>query len=101
MNYELQVKDRGEISGLSLDNKRVDNKKTERPFTEVLKETIQEVNRVQSDADRAAGDLAMGRAGSIHEVMIALEKANVSFRFMVQVRNKIIEAYQEIMRMQV
>jgi len=40
-------------------------------------------------------------SGSIHEAMIALEKANISFRVMMTVRNKIMDAYQEIMRMQV
>ncbi|MGO9212512.1 MAG: flagellar hook-basal body complex protein FliE [Syntrophales bacterium] len=43
----------------------------------------------------------MGNSGSIHDAVIALEKADLSFRKMIQVRNKILEAYQEVMRMQV
>jgi flagellar hook-basal body complex protein FliE len=46
-------------------------------------------------------ELATGKSNNIHETMIAAEKADLSLRLMVQVRNKIIEAYQEVMKMQV
>lgn len=90
------------VSGFSIDSKKgINTEKVEKPFGDVLKEAIAEVNRLQSEADKAAKDLAIGRAENIHDVMIAMEKASVSFRMMMQVRNKVIEAYQEIMRMQV
>jgi len=69
-------------------------------FGAVLKESISEVNRLQQEADHAVQSLAAGQAGTLHETMIALEKADISFRLMMQVRNKILEAYQEIMRTQ-
>ncbi len=70
-------------------------------FGSVLKNTIQEINQLQTKADQAIAKVELEKSGSIHEAMIALEKADISFRTMLQVRNKIIEAYQEVMRMQV
>jgi flagellar hook-basal body complex protein FliE len=73
----------------------------EKSFSEILKNSIGEVNRLQQEADLAVQDLAVGKRKDIHETMIALEKAEVSFQLMMQVRNKIIGAYEEIMRMQI
>lgn len=70
-------------------------------FGTVLKNSIQEITRLQAKADQAIAKVELENSGSIHEAMIALEKADISFRAMMQVRNKIIEAYQEVMRMQV
>lgn len=70
-------------------------------FSDTLKSAIGEVNRLQLDADKKMEDLATGRAKSIPDVMIATEKADIALKLMVQVRNKIIEAYQEVMKMQV
>ncbi|HRT61008.1 MAG TPA: flagellar hook-basal body complex protein FliE [Syntrophales bacterium] len=70
-------------------------------FGKALTDAIKDVNRLQLEADQAIRNLEVGKTGSLHEAMIALEKADVSFRAMMQVRNKILEAYQEIMRMQV
>jgi flagellar hook-basal body complex protein FliE len=70
-------------------------------FGELLEKTITEVNDAQIRADQAVEQLHTGQAKNIHEVMIALEKADISMRLMVQMRNKVVDAYQEIMRMQV
>jgi flagellar hook-basal body complex protein FliE len=70
-------------------------------FADTLKEAIGDVNQLQKAADKAAQDLATGRTDNVADVMIATEKADVALRVMVQVRNKIIDAYQEIMKMQV
>jgi flagellar hook-basal body complex protein FliE len=70
-------------------------------FGSVLKDAIQDINKLQSDADKAIAKVQLEDAGSIHEAMIALEKAGISFQVMMQVRNKILDAYQEVMRMQV
>jgi len=70
-------------------------------FGAVLKDTIKEINQLQLSADSAITKVEVSDSGSIHEAMIALEKASLSFRTMMQVRNKILEAYQEVMRMQV
>lgn len=71
------------------------------PFSEVLKGSLSEVNRLQAEADQAVQELARGTGKDLHETMIALEKAEVSFKLMMQVRNKIVAAYEEVMRMQV
>ena len=70
-------------------------------FGSVLKNTIMDINSLQNDADKAIANVQLEDAGSIHEAMIALEKAGISFQVMMQVRNKILDAYQEVMRMQV
>jgi flagellar hook-basal body complex protein FliE len=73
----------------------------EKSFGQFLKASIEEVNRLQGEANHAIEELATGQTKNIHETMIALEKAEISFKLMLQVRNKIIEAYQEVMRMSV
>ncbi len=70
-------------------------------FRESLLQAIRQVNEFQLQADEMAQALAAGQAAEMHQVMLAAEKANLSLQFTLQVRNKIIEAYQEIMRMQV
>jgi flagellar hook-basal body complex protein FliE len=70
-------------------------------FGDLLQKAIAEVNDTQVKADQAVEQLHTGQAKNIHEVMIALEKADISMRLMVQMRNKVVDAYQEIMRMQV
>lgn len=70
-------------------------------FADVLGESISEVNRLQQKADASITALASGGKASLHETMIAMEEASVAFKLMMQVRNKIVEAYQEVMRIQV
>lgn len=75
--------------------------KGEASFADTLKNAIGEVNNLQQVANKKAEDLAVGKTDNVAEVMIATEKADIAMRVMVQVRNKIIDAYNEIMRMQV
>ncbi len=70
-------------------------------FTGFLTDALKETQNAQLEADRAMEKLATGEAKSIHEVMVAMEEADISMRLVVQMRNKVVEAYQEIMRMQV
>ena len=70
-------------------------------FGSVLKDAIMDINKLQTDADKAIAKVQLEDAGSIHDAMIALEKAGISFQVMMQVRNKILDAYQEVMRMQI
>lgn len=70
-------------------------------FGETIKNAINSVNELQTQADDLAAKLASGDSVDIHEAMIAMQKASTALQFTVQVRNKIIEAYQEIMKMQV
>ncbi len=66
-----------------------------------LKNALGEVDDLQQKADQAIQQLVGEGKGDLQETMIALEKADVSFRLMMQIRNKVLEAYQEIMRIQV
>jgi len=70
-------------------------------FAGILQNKIQEINTLQIEADQAISNVMLEDSGSVHEAIIALEKASISFSTMMEVRNKIVEAYQEIMRMQV
>ncbi len=71
-------------------------------FAQVLKNSIEQVNQAQQQADGMAANFAAGDGNAnLHEVMIALQKANVSFQEMVQVRNKLVTAYQDVMNMQI
>lgn len=75
--------------------------KAEQGFTAYLKNSFDEVNRSIASADKSATDLAVGKNENLHEAMIGMEKAEASFKLLVQVRNRALEAYHEIMRMQV
>lgn len=70
-------------------------------FTRLLGDMVGKVNELQGQADKAIERLATGEAKGLHEVMIAMEKSSISFQFLTQVRNKAMDAYHEIMRMQV
>jgi flagellar hook-basal body complex protein FliE len=69
-------------------------------FGAVLSTAMQQVNQLSSGADQQIGDLLQGRSGDMSTVMIAVEKADVAFQLMMQVRNKIVSAYQDIEKMQ-
>lgn len=71
-------------------------------FSQVLQNSIDKVNQAQQQADRMAESFATGESNqNLHEVMVALQTASVSFQEMVQVRNRLVSAYQDIMNMQV
>jgi flagellar hook-basal body complex protein FliE len=78
-------------------------KKLERPgaFGNMLARSLDDVNELKLEADEAIENLAAGKQKDIHATMIALEKADVAFQLLMQVRNKIIAAYETVMRMQV
>lgn len=67
-------------------------------FGDVVKQAIKRVNDMQITADKSVQQLVKGQAG-IHETMIALQKADISLRLLLQIRNKAMDAYREIMRM--
>jgi flagellar hook-basal body complex protein FliE len=70
-------------------------------FLEHLKQGVEEVNGMQNTADKMSMELATGKTGNIHETMLAATQAELSFNLMVQIRNKALEAYSEVMRMPV
>jgi len=72
-----------------------------RSFVATLKDAVESVNHQQLRADEMAARFAAGQVENVHDAMISLEKASLSFKFMVEVRNKLLDGYQEVMRMQV
>ena len=68
-------------------------------FSEFLEAQIEDVNDTQIQADKAVASVATGRSHNLHEMMVALNKADLSLKMLTQVRNKAVEAYQELMRM--
>ena len=69
-------------------------------FVETLRGAMDQVSELQSASDAKVGALLEGSGLDVHSAMIAVEKADLSFQLMMQVRNKIVQAYQEISRMQ-
>ena len=67
----------------------------------MFKDSFGQVNKLQHEADQAVHALAAGRSADVHNTMIALQKADVSFRLLMQIRNKVVSAYETVMRMQV
>lgn len=70
-------------------------------FLDSLKSAIGNVNDAQREAGRAVDALMTGETQDIHRTMVALQQADVSFQLMMQVRNKLVTAYEEIQRMQI
>jgi flagellar hook-basal body complex protein FliE len=70
-------------------------------FGDILKDAISTVNELQKQSDQEIQKLMTGESQDLHTTVIAMQKADLSFQMMMQVRNKIMEAYQEIMRMQI
>jgi len=73
----------------------------QKSFASVLKNSIEKVNDAQFQSDQLTNKLAKGGNVDLHEVMIASQKASVTLQATIEIRNKVIEAYQEVMRMQV
>ncbi len=69
-------------------------------FATYLREALGDVNELQQKADQSIRQLVGENKGDLQDTLVALEKADLSFRLMMQVRNKILDAYQEILRMQ-
>ncbi len=70
-------------------------------FQGMLSDALSSLDKLQSDADTSAAKLVSGEQVELHEVLLASEKASLAFQMVVQVRNKVVEAYQDVMRMQV
>jgi len=70
-------------------------------FGELLNQAVKKLNQVQSQADETVGKFLAGEVKDLHEVTIEMQEAKLSMQLAVEVRNKVVEAYQEILRMQV
>jgi len=69
-------------------------------FLETLQQSMDQVEGAQGDAANQVAQLLNGKGADVHSAMIAVEKADLSFQLMMQVRNKIVQAYQQISSMQ-
>ena len=70
-------------------------------FGDVLNQFVSEVNDKQIASGQAVNDLLSGKDIPLHQAMIAMQEAGVAFQLMIEVRNKLLEGYQELMRMQI
>ena len=70
-------------------------------FADLLKQSIAKVQEAKASADLAVNEAIMGRGEDLHQVMIAQEESSITFELMMEVRNKLLEAYQQIMSMQI
>jgi flagellar hook-basal body complex protein FliE len=69
-------------------------------FGQLVSQGLESVNSQLLAAQTDLQQLALGQGGSVHQVMIRMEEARLSFQLMMQVRNRVLEAYQDVMRMQ-
>ncbi len=83
------------------DQAGVDKAQGTKTFGEFLTDSVSKVNNLQVEANTAMQKLASGESKNLHETLLAVEKADIAFRTMNQVRSKVIDAYKEIMKMQV
>lgn len=74
-------------------------KNSNNSFQNTLSKLVTDVDNQIKESDRLSEEFAIGKNNNIHEVMIASEKAGISLKFLMQIRNKLLDAYQEIMRM--
>jgi flagellar hook-basal body complex protein FliE len=76
-------------------------RETNSSFGDTLSQAIADVNSLQAEAGKAVEKMVAGESTDLHDVMIAVEKARTSFDLLMEIRNKTIDVYREIMRMQV
>ena len=72
-----------------------------KPFSQLVSNLLNDANVQQLQADQAVGQLITGEADSVHDVVLSVAKADLAFRLVLEIRNRLIDSYQEIMRMQV
>jgi flagellar hook-basal body complex protein FliE len=70
-------------------------------FADVLKRSLDEVNQLQLDAEKAVNALSVGKTDNVAEVMTAVQKADLAFKTMLQIRNKLLDAYNEVWQMRI
>ncbi len=76
------------------------SKSSNSEFSKILSDALQSVNEQQKNVEQMSDDFAKGKISNIHELVVEAEKASISLRLTVEVRNRIVDAYREIMRMQ-
>ncbi len=79
----------------------IENGSVQKTFGEFLTDSISKVNNLQNDANVEIQRLASGETKNIHETLLAVERAEIAFKTMNQIRMKVVDAYKEIMKMQI
>ncbi|MBE2983957.1 flagellar hook-basal body complex protein FliE [Campylobacter sp. RM9344] len=87
-------------ASLAQNNKKV-SQANQNEFENILNNSLKELNEVQVNADKAVADLATGEVKDLHQAAIAIGKADMSMKLMLEIRNKAISAYKEISRTQI
>lgn len=96
---DIQVGKIGEISGIGGAAPQNKTGKASGGFDDLLNDALGKISQVQKDTETAVKELTSG--GDVTSAMIAMERADMTFQTMVEVRNRLIDAYQEIMRMNI
>jgi len=91
-----------EIPKIELDKKQqsTPSLSPDKNFSSVISEAINDVNTAQVEADHAIENMLTGKSRNVHETMISMEKADITLKLMASVRNKAMDAYNTVMRMQ-
>ncbi|MFK4998014.1 flagellar hook-basal body complex protein FliE [Bacillus sp. N9] len=97
----IQSVSSNQINSVQSNKSLVKEDEPKQNFATLLKLAVNEVNEAQLQSDAATTKLATGEQIELHDVMIAAQKATVTLQAALEIRNKAVEAYQEIMRMQV
>lgn len=96
------MNDLNKVSGLStadlLGKANATGKSTGEGFADALKKSLNEVNEMQEAGQKAMSDLATGQVKDLHQAALAIDKAEISMKLMLEVRNKALNAYKEISR---
>ncbi len=87
------------IAGTNASTKDISNDGSD--FFSILQKSINEVNTQQKNADTALGEIATGQVKDLHQAAIAIDKAEISMKVMLEVRNKAINAYKELSKTQI
>ena len=88
----------GKIQG-NMPSNNEKNSKDDSSFNDILTKSLKEVNNAQIKSINALNSLVAGKTENIHETMIQMQKASISFQMMMEVRNKLVDAYNEIIKM--
>ncbi len=75
--------------------------RTDQPFSKMMNQMLGEVGQSQTKMDQDVTDLATGKAENVHEIVLNVAQADLMFRLVMEVRDKLISSYQDVMRMQI
>lgn len=95
----IQMKLNGMPGDEGMSRKRYLKTDSDKTFGDMLKNAVDSVDEASKEADQKVEDLVAGRTENVHEVTVSMQKAQLSFELMTQIRNKVMETYRELSRM--